>query len=121
MAFTLDYDNGVDSEEFFALYQLTIKRTAERKKDQVENFAVALGSLFDKKIFKTFNDSINKVIDRISQEGNVQNPYSSDQRKPLSKMSKEERRAAMAKTMGHMNTLTSFLQSGGKIAPEGFC
>ena len=122
MAVTLDYKDGVDPDEFFTLYQSTIKRVAERKKDQVENFVIALGSLFDKKVLKTFNRSIEKIVGRLeglTAERNP-NPYTHSSKKPLSKMSKEERRAAMSRTMTHLNTLTGFIRSGGKIAPEGF-
>lgn len=58
----LDYEHGVTPDEFFRLHTLCLQAQAERKKDQVENFTIALGSIFDSKILKKFNQTIEKVI-----------------------------------------------------------
>lgn len=97
----LGYEDGVEPSEFFALYQSTLKKTAERKRDQVENFAIALGSLFDGKLIKRFNDGVQEVIQKLDDL----KPKGKPARTPLKKMSKDERRAAMAHTMQELGKL----------------
>jgi hypothetical protein len=98
----LDYEDGVDPESFFSLYNDTLKKVAERKRDRVENFSLALASLFDGKVMKKFNESIDKIVGKLSDLQEA--PYK-PKKPPLSQMSRQEKRAAMASTMQQMKKL----------------
>lgn len=97
----LDYENGLPPPEFFRIYQSTLKKVAESKRDAVQNFTVALGGLFDNKILKEFNAAIQKVVDKLDMLQGT--PY--QERKSLRKMDKTEKRATMAKTMQQLGKL----------------
>jgi hypothetical protein len=105
----LDYDDGVTPDEFFDLYRGVVKFQAERKKQEVENFAVALGGLFDGKILKKFNDTMDKFIKRIDGESRAAK-HGGDQ--SLGSMTHQEQRAAKAQSAKNLNQLTQFFSMG---------
>jgi hypothetical protein len=64
----LDYDEGIPMDEFVIFYKATSRYMAERSRQMVQVFSVAIGSMFDKKVFKDFNDTINRIVKKLSPE-----------------------------------------------------
>jgi hypothetical protein len=96
----LDYEHGVTPDEFFKLHAHCLQLQAERKKDSVENFTVALGSIFDTKMLKKFNQAMEKVIRELKNLRIVEE-------EPIDK--KEKKRIRQEKTRRSQNQLKKLL------------
>lgn len=64
----LDYDAGCSLEEFVIFYKGTSRLMAERNRMLVGSFTVAIGSIFDKKVFKEFNTTIDRIVSKLSPQ-----------------------------------------------------
>lgn len=63
----LDYDNGPSFEDLKALQNEAMKHALARQREQVHGTAVAVASLFDKKVLASFSGAISSAIARIER------------------------------------------------------
>ena len=91
----LDYEDGVTPDEFFELYRECAIVGAKHRQHQVENFVVALGSLFDNKVIRQFNATIDKIVNGLTPAPE-----------------KWDREAAMKKNVQELNKLRAIMGVG---------
>lgn len=97
----LDYEEGVDVESFFVLYRAALKSATQRSKQLVDAMVVALGSLFDRKILREYNQGIKDAMTKLD---------AIDDARDGEKQSRSHR-DAMVKTAQELKKLTTFLTS----------
>ena len=64
----IDYDEGLPLDEFLILHTATVRLRAEAQRQMVQNFTIAVGSLFDKNIGRDFSNAIDRVVRKLSPE-----------------------------------------------------
>lgn len=94
LADVLDYDKGLPFEELVVFQRHAQKFALGRHRQQVDGVVVALASLFDKKIIREFNSSVDKILATLG---------------PVREETREEK---MKRTMRELNKLKRLMGSG---------